>query len=62
MVLKVYGAIFSTCTQVVVTTLKELKVEYEIVPVSFATGEHKSEAYTSTKQPFGQVPVLVRSS
>ena len=27
MVLKVYGAIFSTCTQVVVTTLKELKVD-----------------------------------
>lgn len=59
MVLKVYGSMLSTCTQVVVTTLKELKVPYEVVTINFATGEHKSENYTTTKQPFGQVPVLV---
>ncbi|KAI5121725.1 hypothetical protein M0805_009018 [Coniferiporia weirii] len=59
MVLKLYGTPFSTTTQNVIVTLKELNVPYELVPVSMQTGEHKSADYLETKQPFGQIPVLV---
>lgn len=60
MVVKIHGIKQSTCTQRVSTVLKELGVPYEIVPVNFQTGEHKKEEYLQTKQPFGQIPVLVR--
>ena len=60
MVLKIYGSIISTCTQIVVATLKELKIPFELVAVDFSNEEHKSEKYLTTKQPFGQIPVLVR--
>ena len=60
MVVKIHGMKQSTCTQRVSTVLKELGVAYEIVPINFAAGEHKSEAYIKNLQPFGQVPVLVR--
>lgn len=59
MVLKIYGSIISTCTQTVAATLKELKIPFEIVSVDFSTNEQKSENYLTTKQPFGQIPVLV---
>ncbi|KAI5123005.1 hypothetical protein M0805_007627 [Coniferiporia weirii] len=59
MVLKIHGIILSTCTQAVVTTLKEIGVPYEILPVDFAGGEHKSAKYLANKQPFGQIPVLI---
>ena len=60
MVVKIHGMKQSTCTQRVSTVLKELGVAYEIIPINFAAGEHKSEAYIKNLQPFGQVPVLVR--
>jgi len=58
MVLKIHGARGSTCTQRVLTALYEKDVPYELVTVDFKVGEHKSEKYMSTKQPFGKVPVL----
>ena len=62
MVVKIHGMKQSTCTQRVSTVLKELGVAYEIIPINFAAGEHKSEAYIKNLQPFGQVPVLVSTS
>ncbi|KAI5117693.1 hypothetical protein M0805_007762 [Coniferiporia weirii] len=59
MVLKLYGTRFSTYTQNVIVTLKELNVPYELVPVNMLAGEHRSEDYLATTQPFGQFPVLV---
>lgn len=59
MTIKVYGLAFSTCTQRVLTTLTEKGLKYELVPVDFANGEHKSEKYLNEKQPFGVIPVLV---
>lgn len=57
MVLKLHGIAQSTCTRRVATILKEKNVPYELVPVDFAKGEHKSAEYLK-KQPFGQVPYL----
>jgi len=57
MVLKLYGASVSTCTQRVATVLIEKKVPFELVTVDWSKGEHKSEAFVKM-QPFGQVPVL----
>ncbi|KAI5121728.1 hypothetical protein M0805_009021 [Coniferiporia weirii] len=59
MVLKLYGKPFSPATQNVMVTLKELNVPYELMLVNMLAGEHKSADYLATKQPFGQVPVLV---
>ncbi|KAI5123006.1 hypothetical protein M0805_007628 [Coniferiporia weirii] len=59
MALKIHGTILSTCTQAVVTAFKEIGVSYEILPVDFASSEHKSADYLANKQPFGQIPVLV---
>jgi glutathione S-transferase len=58
MVLKLHGHPLSTCTQRVLTVLKETNTSYELVNVDFASGEHKSPAFVE-KQPFGQVPYLV---
>ncbi len=58
MVLKIYGATFSTCTRRVAVVLKELDIPYELLPVNFAVREHKSEAYRQ-HQPFGQIPYIV---
>ncbi|KND00569.1 uncharacterized protein SPPG_04877 [Spizellomyces punctatus DAOM BR117] len=55
--IKVHGAPFSTCTQRVAVVLREKNVPFEIVPVNFAAGQHKSEEFLKL-QPFGQVPVL----
>lgn len=57
MVIKLHGIPQSTCTQRVLTVLKEKNVPYEIVPVDFSKAEHKSEEYLK-KQPFGQVPYI----
>ncbi|KAI5121754.1 hypothetical protein M0805_009042 [Coniferiporia weirii] len=59
MVLKLYGTRFSTYTQNVIVTLKEFSVPYELLPVNMLAGEHRSEDYLATTQPFGQFPVLV---
>jgi len=39
--------------------LKEKKVPYQLIPVDIGKGEQKDPLYLDTKQPFGQVPVLV---
>ena len=59
MAIIVHGPIQSTCVQRVVTVLKELNIPYELQPVDFAKGEHKSPSFLE-KQPFGQVPYMVR--
>lgn len=57
MVLKLYGAPFSTCTRRAAIALKETDTPFEIVPVtSFEV--LGSEEYKQ-KQPFGQMPYIV---
>ncbi|CAE6382776.1 unnamed protein product [Rhizoctonia solani] len=56
---KLYGSILSTCTKRVITVCKEIGINYELIPVDLAAGEHKSEVFLEQKQPFGAVPVLV---
>jgi Glutathione S-transferase len=60
MVLKLYGWPKSTCTQRVATTLQEKKVPYEFIMVDLFKGESKTAEYLK-KQPFGQVPYIVRT-
>lgn len=57
MVLKLYGHPISTCTKRVAATLAEKQVPFELIPIDFAKGEHKSAAFIE-KQPFGQVPYI----
>jgi glutathione S-transferase len=59
MVLKLHGMAISTCTRRVATVLLEKKVPFQFVPVDAAKAEHKSAAHLE-KQPFGQVPYIVR--
>nr|CAD1829635.1 unnamed protein product [Ananas comosus var. bracteatus] len=54
---KVYGAAMSTNVARVIVCLEEVGAEYEVVPVDFATGEHKSPAHLA-RNPFGQVPAF----
>ena len=61
MVVKVYGDVRSSCTQRVLTILKEKDVTFEYHHVDFAKGEHKSPEYLA-KQPFGQLPYIVSNS
>jgi len=61
MVLKLYAASASTCGQRVAIVLNEKGIPFEFNLVDFASGEHKSPEYLK-KQPFGQVPYLVRRS
>ncbi|RWW04961.1 hypothetical protein GW17_00031794 [Ensete ventricosum] len=42
MAVKVYGAAMSTATVRVLLCLEEMGAEYELVPIDFFTGEHKS--------------------
>ncbi|PYH77394.1 glutathione S-transferase [Aspergillus uvarum CBS 121591] len=58
MVLKLHGLAMSTCTKRVQVVLNEKGVDHEFVPIDFAKGEHKSEAYLANLQPFGKVPAL----
>lgn len=55
--MKLYGHPIATCTQRVTYLLKELGVEYELIPVDLMKGEQKTPEYME-KQPFGKVPVL----
>jgi hypothetical protein len=59
MVLKLYGTGQSTCTRRVATVLHEKNIAFELVVVDLMKGEHKSPEYLK-KQPFGQVPYIVR--
>jgi glutathione S-transferase len=57
MTIKIHGLAMSTCTKRVLTTLKEKGLDFELVPVDFGGGEHKSEKFRE-KQPFGVIPYL----
>ncbi|KAJ7827059.1 glutathione S-transferase [Mycena leptocephala] len=57
MVLKLYGAPYSTCTRRVSTVLHEKKIPFELVVVDLKKGEHKAAA-TLANQPFGQLPYI----
>ncbi|OVA14845.1 Glutathione S-transferase [Macleaya cordata] len=55
--LKIYGIPASTCVARIMICLEEKGVEYELVPVDMATGEHKRHPYLA-KNPFGQIPAV----
>ncbi|PKA53424.1 putative glutathione S-transferase GSTF1 [Apostasia shenzhenica] len=57
MAVRVFGLPKSTCTSRVLLVLEELGVEYELVPVNFAAGEHKQHPYLE-RNPFGQLPAF----
>ncbi|KAI3407667.1 uncharacterized protein J3R85_020808 [Psidium guajava] len=57
MVMKVYGAVFSTPAQRVLAALYEKDLEFEFVPVDMHGGEHK-QAHILALNPFGQVPAF----
>ncbi|OVA14844.1 Glutathione S-transferase [Macleaya cordata] len=54
---KIYGIPASTCVARVLTCLEEKGVEYEIVPINMAAGEHKRHPFLA-KNPFGQIPAV----
>ncbi|KZT29988.1 glutathione S-transferase [Neolentinus lepideus HHB14362 ss-1] len=57
MAIKLYGNLFSPCTQLVVLVCKELDIEYELIVLNL-TGDQKKPEYVDTLQPFGQLPAL----
>ena len=59
MVLKLYGYPLSTYTRLVALICKEKEVPYELVTIDLAKREHKAPEFIE-KQPFGQVPYIVR--
>ena len=61
MVLKLYGHLKSPWVRLVAVILHEKEVEYELVPVNLADGEHKKPEYLA-KHPFGQIPSIVCDS
>ncbi|XP_030525553.1 glutathione S-transferase PARB-like [Rhodamnia argentea] len=54
---KVYGPPLSTAVSRVLACLLEKDVEFQLVPVNMAKGEHKKPDYLKI-QPFGQVPAF----
>lgn len=59
MALKLYGYKSASCTQRVGAILHEKQIPFELHEVNLFGGEHKSPEYLE-KQPFGQIPYLVR--
>jgi glutathione S-transferase len=55
--LKLYGLNGSACTRKVQLVLAEKGLDYELVPVDLAKGEHKQPEHLA-RHPFGVVPVL----
>ncbi|KAJ1687752.1 hypothetical protein LUZ63_019142 [Rhynchospora breviuscula] len=55
--MKVYGLTRAPNLARVLISLEEVRAEYEIVPVDFATREHKSQAHL-VRNPFGEVPAF----
>ncbi|KAL6614459.1 hypothetical protein ACP70R_036729 [Stipagrostis hirtigluma subsp. patula] len=55
--MKLYGATLSWNVTRCVVALEEAGADYEIVPINFSTGEHKSPEHLA-RNPFGQVPAL----
>uniref|UniRef100_A0A7N0R804 glutathione transferase n=1 Tax=Kalanchoe fedtschenkoi TaxID=63787 RepID=A0A7N0R804_KALFE len=54
---KVYGPALSTAVSRVLACLLEKDVEFQLINVNMAKGEHKKADYLSI-QPFGQVPAF----
>ncbi|XP_022144162.1 glutathione S-transferase-like [Momordica charantia] len=54
---KVYGPPFSTAVSRVLACLLEKNVEFHLIPVNMAKGEHKRPEFLKI-QPFGQVPAF----
>ncbi|KAL3845364.1 hypothetical protein ACJIZ3_002767 [Penstemon smallii] len=54
---KVYGPPLSTAVARVLATLLEKNVQFQLLPVNMAKGEHKKPEYLKI-QPFGQVPAF----
>ncbi|XP_043716318.1 glutathione S-transferase-like [Telopea speciosissima] len=54
---KVHGALFSPAAMRAFVALHEKEVEFEVVPIDMAAGEHKKEPFLSLN-PFGQVPAF----
>jgi len=59
MVLKLYGHVFSTNTERVAIVLHEMQVPFEFHTIDLQKGEHMSPECIK-KQPFGQIPYIVR--
>ncbi|KXG37119.1 hypothetical protein SORBI_3001G012500 [Sorghum bicolor] len=55
--MKLYGATVSWNVTRCVVALEEAGAEYQIVPIDFATAEHKSPEHLA-RNPFGQVPAF----
>lgn len=55
---KIIGNTASTCVKRVLTICLETNTDYEIVPIDFGKGEHKSPEYVEKYQPFGRVPAF----
>jgi glutathione S-transferase len=60
MVIKLFGGVTSTCTRRVATIFHEKNIPFEFYPVNLAKAEQKVSEFKE-KQPFGQVPYIVRS-
>ncbi|KZP22445.1 hypothetical protein FIBSPDRAFT_738969 [Athelia psychrophila] len=59
MALKLYGSPYSTATKRVTIVLQEKHVPFEFIAIDLIKGEHKAPDFVA-KQPFGQVPYIVR--
>uniref|UniRef100_A0ACD5URN1 Uncharacterized protein n=1 Tax=Avena sativa TaxID=4498 RepID=A0ACD5URN1_AVESA len=57
MAMKVYGLPMSTNVACVLVCLEEVGANYEVVPINFSMGEHKSIQHIAPN-PFGQVPAF----
>ena len=57
MSIEVYGHPFSPGTRLVLMALAEMNVDYELVPLDFAKGDHKQPAHLA-RQPFGKMPAI----
>ncbi|KAK0608369.1 hypothetical protein LWI29_029750 [Acer saccharum] len=57
MMIKVHGMALATCTSRVLLCLAEKGLDYELIPVDVAAGEHKQQPYLSLN-PFGQIPAF----
>ncbi|CCO35563.1 Glutathione S-transferase PM239X14 OS=Arabidopsis thaliana PE=2 SV=1 [Rhizoctonia solani AG-1 IB] len=55
---KLYGMPYSTSTQSVYATAKEIGVDIEMVPVDLFAGVHKEPTFIENYNPFGTIPVL----
>ncbi|CAH1431718.1 unnamed protein product [Lactuca virosa] len=57
MVMKVYGSMISTATLRVLVCLAEKDIDFELIHVDLASGEHKKPHLLSIN-PFGQIPAV----